>query len=810
MYLSLNWIKRFIKEDFQIDPNQLQELVSTKVAELEGFESQQDSLKNIIVAEIKSLSPHPNADKLTICQVNIGSEEVQIVCGGTNLKEGMLTVVALPGSQVRWHGEGDLITLEATKLRGEYSHGMICTSDEIGLGKPEDDSHIMDLSGQPFKPGQPLSESLNLNDVIFEIDNKSITNRPDLWGHKGFAREIATITNTNFQTPKLPEIKTEEKAIPYTLKNHQEEICQRFSSLLIENIKVQESPDHIKEDLLKVGLKPINSIVDILNHTMLELGQPMHAYDYDKIKSIANSDSPELNIQYASKSKFTGIDQQEYQLDSNIPVLTTGETAICILGVMGGQNTEVDSNTTSILIESATFKDSVVRKASQKLGLRSDSSQRFEKALDPNQTLEAIQKVVSLIKASNPEAKLTYALDDQYYTPLTSPSIDLRISKVNSYLGTDLDSKEIQEILNNLQFQTEHKDDIIKVKVPTFRASKDISIEQDLIEEVGRIYGYDKIPTHLPELQSTSPTENSLRKQENQTRIHLQALGLSETHNYSFYSEKDIENTHIQENHIKVKNFLSEEQTHMRTHLLPNLLKNIHQNYKNNPSISLFEIGRTYHETSEFFPAEEEKLAMIHADSSKEQNHETYYEVKGWTESLLEKFGIQNYKFQKIQEPADFMHPHIAAEIKTKDGQTIGQIYRIHPNIIKNYGIKSTKASFAEINLGMLLHLSQPTTIFQEIPKFPDMEFDLSVIVDDETTHQEISETLENASKQIIKVELFDVFQDEEKVGKGKKACAYRMTIRSLERTLTDQDLAKAQKESIQALEKIGGVVRTN
>lgn len=810
MYLSLNWIKRFIKEDFQIDPNQLQELVSTKVAELEGFESQQDSLKNIIVAEIKSLSPHPNADKLTICQVNIGSEEVQIVCGGTNLKEGMLTVVALPGSQVRWHGEGDLITLEATKLRGEYSHGMICTSDEIGLGKPEDDSHIMDLSGQPFKPGQPLSESLKLNDVIFEIDNKSITNRPDLWGHKGFAREIATITNTNFQTPKLPEIKTEEKAIPYTLKNHQEEICQRFSSLLIENIKVQESPDHIKEDLLKVGLKPINSIVDMLNHTMLELGQPMHAYDYDKIKSIANSDSPELNIQYASKSKFTGIDQQEYQLDSNIPVLTTGETAICILGVMGGQNTEVDSNTTSILIESATFKDSVVRKASQKLGLRSDSSQRFEKALDPNQTLEAIQKVVSLIQTSNPEAKLTYALDDQYYTPLTSPSIDLRISKVNSYLGTDLDSKEIQEILKNLQFQTEHKDDIIKVKVPTFRASKDISIEQDLIEEVGRIYGYDKIPTHLPELQSTSPRENSLRKQENQTRIHLQALGLSETHNYSFYSEKDIENTHIQENHIKVKNFLSEEQTHMRTHLLPNLLKNIHQNYKNNPSISLFEIGRTYHETSEFFPAEEEKLAMIHADSSKEQNHETYYEVKGWTESLLEKFGIQNYKFQKIQEPADFMHPHIAAEIKTKDGQTIGQIYRIHPNIIKNYGIKSTKASFAEINLGMLLHLSQPTTIFQEIPKFPDMEFDLSVIVDDETTHQEISETLENASKQIIKVELFDVFQDEEKVGKGKKACAYRMTIRSLERTLTDQDLAKAQKESIQALEKIGGVVRTN
>lgn len=811
MYLSLNWIKRFIKEDLKITPTDLQELVSTKVAELEGYESQKELLQNIVVGQIKSLSPHPNADKLTICQVNIGSKEVQIVCGGTNLKKDMLTTIALPGSKVRWHGEGDLITLEATKLRGEYSHGMICTSDEIGLGKPADDSHIMDLSeNKKLKPGQPLSEALNLNDVIFEIDNKSITNRPDLWGHKGFAREIAAITGSIFKDQETKDIKTKGLKPPYSLKVSDKEISHRFTSILIENITVEESPEDIKSDLTKVGLKPINSIVDILNHTMLELGQPMHAYDYDKIKAIANSETPELTIQYANKGKFIGIDEQEYTLTSETPVLTANKTPICILGIMGGQNTQVDENTKNILIESATFKDSIVRKASQKLGLRSDSSQRFEKSLDPNQTLQAIQKVAQLIQKTNPEATLQHSIDDQYFAPLTSPTIELKVSKVNSYLGTDLKTKQITEILNNLEFKTKASKDTIQVTIPTFRASKDISIEEDLIEEVGRIYGYDKIPAQLPELQSTSPTPNSLREQENQTRQHLKSLGLTETHNYSFYSEKDIQNTSISEEHILLKNYLSEEQTHMRTHLLPGLLKNIQQNYKNNPSISLFEIGRTYHPTQDFFPAEEEKLAMIHSDSNKETSHETYYEVKAWVESLLESFNIPNYTFEKIAHPEMYMHPHIAAKILTQDGKSLGQIYRIHPNTIKNFSIKSTKASYAEINLGHLLHLSEKTTLFQEIPKFPDMDFDISVIVDDETTHQEIKQALSQSNKLIINVELFDIFQDDDKVGKGKKACAYRMTIRSLERTLTDEDLAKAQKDTIEALQKIGGVVRTN
>ena len=810
MHLSLNWIKRFIKDDLKVSANELQELVSTKVAELEGYESQVELLEKIVVGQIIDIQKHPNADKLSVCQVNVGKETVQIVCGGTNLEKDMLTAVALPGSRVRWHGEGDLITLEATKLRGEKSHGMICTSEEIGLGKPEDDSHIMNLNhlSKNIKPGLPISEALQANDVIFEIDNKSITNRPDLWGHIGFAREIAAITDTQFQYPKLPEIKTEDSPAPYTIKNTHEEICKRFSSLIIQDVKVEEGPENIKQDLEKVGLKPINNIVDALNHTMLTTGQPMHAYDFDKIKKIANSNNPELSIQYASKGKFTGIDQQEYTLTPEAPVLMVNQTPVCILGIMGGQNTQVDENTTTILLESATFTDSIVRKASQKLALRSDSSQRFEKSLDPNQTLPALQIATQIILEQNPKAKLSSKLDDQYFQPQTELSIKLETEKLNSYLGTQMTTQQISGILQKLEFKTKEGDKELEVTIPSFRASKDISIYQDLIEEVGRIYGYDKIKTTLPEMSSTPPVPNQLREQENKVRQLLMAQGLTETKNYSFYSEDDISKSLLSDDHIKVKNFLSEEQTHMRTHFLPSLLKNIHQNYKNNPSISLYEIGRTYHPTKEFFPAEEEKLALIHADSTESIDHETFFEVKGWLENLFQELNLPEIIFQTTKDPEDYEHPNITAEIKTTEGQILGKIFRVHPSVIKNYGIKKTKATYAEVNLGLLLHLSESTTLFQELPKFPDMEFDVSVIVDNETTHQLILKTLQESHKLVHHVELFDIFEDEQKIGKGKKACAYRLTLRSLDRTLTDEDLSNAQKACYDALQKIGGVVR--
>lgn len=812
MYLSLNWIKKFTDlSKSKLTSEELQNLVSTKVAEMEGYEEQAKSYENIVVGQILSLAKHPDADKLTICQVEVGLEEpVQIVCGGTNLEKDMLTVVALPGSQVRWHGEGDLITLKATKLRGEYSHGMICSSEEVGLGDPEVEGHIVKLEGD-HKAGTPLSEALGLDDVIFEIDNKSITNRPDLWGHIGFAREVAAITDSKFSAPELKDIKEGSSPAPFTLKVHDPEISPRFMGLVIENLENNQSPESISKPLQNIGHSGKSLLVDTTNFVMNEFGQPMHAYDFDKIKKIARNDNPELEISYfynaeTNTDTFKGIDGNEYKLTPHTPLLIVNKTPICILGIMGGENTAVDENTTSILLESANFTDVVVRKASQALGLRSDSSQRFEKCLDPNLPEKALKKAVELLLHNSPKASINSKTLDHYPNPVKPLDIKLDLQRINSYLGTQLTTQEVEGLLSKVNITPNFSGEELTATVPTNRSTKDITIPEDIIEEIGRLYGYDKIPATLPDLSSQLPTLNQSRKLEDTIRQILKSQNLTETLNYSFYSLKDIENSLLEEaGHVKVKNYLSEEQTHMRTSLLPNLLKNIHANHIQFTDISLFEVGRSYHETNEFFPAEQEILSFIQANQE-----ENFYSLKGKVEHLLNQLNIPEYKFDVEHEPPVTAHPNITASIKDKKGNLLGHIYRVHPKLLENFDIKSdTFVSYAELNLGLLIHEHTATRTFQELPKFPDMELDISVVLDKATTHQEVVDVLQNCSKLIHHIELFDIFEDESKLGQGKKALGYRMTLRSLDRTLTDEDLSQVQKKCYRKLEHIGGTIRS-
>ena len=813
MKLSLNWIKTFLKNNITLNAEQLQNLVSTKVAELEGFEDQSQQFHNIVIGKITQLDKHPDADKLTICQVDIGTpEHIQIVCGGTNLRLNMLTVVALPDSQVRWHGEGELITLKATKLRGQYSHGMICTSDEIGLGKPQDESHIMDLSHlENITIGQNLNQALHLNDVILEIDNKSITNRPDLWGHIGFAREISAITNNNLQIPSfdIPPIKKTDYSINILDNN----ICRRFTSIKISNLidHNQTKAEQIQKDLEKLGHKSVNPIVDAINHTMLEYGQPMHAYDLQKLISInSNSDKLDLNIKFNNTHQdFLGIDNQTHKLTENIPVLEVNNTPVCILGIMGGKNTEVDSNTTEILIESANFIDSTVRKASQTLSLRSESSQRFEKCLDPNLTTLALSKAIHLLQEIYPQAKVSNATQDIYPIPQETLQLEISAQEINNYLGTQISDKQIQEILEKLDFQVspaQNSDSKLIITVPTFRATKDITIKQDIIEEVGRIYGYDQIPTSLPNQSNQLPTPNKSKNLENNIRTLLEGLNFHETINYSFYSHKDINNTLLDNNHhILLKNYLSEEQTHMRTSLLPGLCKNILHNYKNFPEAYLYEIGRTYTPTQEFFPAEEEKLGLLYYTNQQDLNQ--FFNLKSQIQTLLQKLNIK-HQIIKSNQPENYSHPNISAEIIDQNKNQIGQICLLNPVIAENYNIKNTNIFYAEINLGLLIHEKTITKTFQELPKFPDMEFDISVVVDHKTTHHEIIKTLKTTSNLIHDIQLFDIFEDESKLGANKKAMGYKITLRSLERTLTDEDLTQVQQKSYKNLQQIGGIIR--
>lgn len=792
MKLSLNWIKQFVELPSALSPAELANLITLHTAEVDGVENEAENFEHMVVGEITEVKPHPDADKLRICDVNIGAKTVQIVCGGSNLEPKQLVAVGLPGAKVKWHGEGDLITLEETKIRGEKSFGMICAAEEIGMGASQG-KEIMDLSSTKAKPGTPLSEVLNKNDVVIEIDNKSITHRPDLWSHYGFAREVAAITNSKLHPYPIPKLSAPSTGAEIKLKITDKEIVKKWNSVVINNIKIEESPDWLKQKLEAIDVRPVNNVVDVTNYVMYELGQPLHAYDKDLLGNL------ECEIRFAKKGeKLETIDHKERALTEQDPILINQGKPVIILGVMGGVNSEVSDKTTSILLESATFDATIIRKSSTLHALRSDASQRFEKSLDPNQTRLALEKAAELILQLCPNAELGGPITEIETEKTSEIKIKLDPERVRKYLGIDLQDTEIKAILEKLDFACSPK---FEITVPTYRATKDVQQEVDLIEEVARIYGYDKIQPTLPELSVKPPIENLSRKREHSARSILMSLGLSETLNYSFYSKKDLANCLLDESeHLKPLNTLSEEQSHLRTSLVPGMLKNIQTNQKSSKEVKLFEFGRTYREIGKFFPAEEEMLGMIFY--CKENS---FFKLKGILEKFLEEFAHSDILMEPDTAPPSTAHPNKSMQMVDEKGEVIGRLYIVHPLISQNYGLNDV--AFVEINFRKLEHSPSYSRIFRPVSKFPELEFDLSIALPKKTPAAEVKSALQNASELITDVTLFDIYEGKNIEG-GDKALAYKIKLRSDERTLTDQDLSQTQEACKQALQKIGGTIR--
>lgn len=845
MKLSLKWLKQFVEIPEHLSAKDLANLMTLHTAEVDGFENPSENFANMVVGKIVELKPHPNADKLQVCIVDIGetgfdsqmdsdtrqnskskanrtnstksdfldfnevdksisesSKKVKIVCGGRNLYQNQLVAIALPGSQVRWHGKGDLITLEATTIRGEDSYGMICAAEEIGMGQSKG-KEIMDLTELNVEPGTPLDKALGQDDIIFDIDNKAITHRPDLWCHYGFAREISAITGGKLKPYPHANLdsKIPAKGEELNLKITNPEILSKWTSLVINNITVQESPNWLKHKIESVGLRSVNNIVDITNLIMLELGQPMHAYD----KNLLDPNL-ELEIRFANdQEKLETIDHKHRELTSQDPILINAKdnTPVIILGVMGGANSEISEQTTNIVLESATFDAVTIRKSSTYHGLRSDASQRFEKSLDQNLCLPALLKAAELILELCPEAQIAGPVTNQTITEQAELTITLNPEKVSKYLGFKIPTAKITEILTSLSFElTENKDQTLQIKVPTFRATKDIQNEVDLIEEVVRIYGYEQINEVLPVLPTKAPYKNVARSREHQAREILKGYGLSEVLNYSFYSKQDYENALLAEkNHLTLKNYLSEEQTHLRTSLLPNILKNIHLNNKNFAETKIFEIGRTYLENGNYFPTEEEHIAIAIYKSQ-----DPFTELKGILEAFLNQFSHQPLSIIVNQDPVSYLHPKKSIQIVDENNVEIGFAGIVHPLVQENFDLKN-EIAYAEINFARLTHQVAYAKKFSPIPKFPDLEFDLSIVIDADQYAETIQKAIHQSSDLIQSTKLFDIYQGQS-LGKNKKALAYKITLRSLDRTLTDQDLSTVQEACIQNIKKAGGTVR--
>lgn len=808
MLISLNWLKDFVDFPKNLKPQELGDLMTLKTAEVDSVQDESEQFENMVTGHVLEVKKHPDADKLKVATVSVGKENLQIVCGGENLREGMYVVVTKVGSKVRWHGEGDLITLEKTKIRGVESYGMIAAGSEIGIDDPNAGTKdIMDVSKDKPKPGTPLAEFFQKDDTILEIDNKSLTHRPDLWGHYGFAREVAAITDSKLK-PYQPAIKIPAKGQSPKVEIEDYHLCPRYCGLIINNIKVAQSPAWLKKRLNAVGHGTHNNIVDITNYVMSELGQPMHAFDQDQIEKG-------IVVRRAKKNeKITTLDKKDRTLSEDMLVIADHKKALALAGIMGGENSEINEQTTSIILESANFNAGNVRRTSSKLGLRTNALQRFEKSLDPRLAEVAIKRAAELILEICPGAEIagpiTDIKDPKLNFDTTHPlTLELDTEKARTKIGVEIDNKEIKKILESLEFKVEEKaKNKFKIQVPSFRATKDVDIEDDLIEEIARVYGYDNIPALLPNLPARLPEENRERFYKHRSRELLSfGLNFDEVCNYSFYSKTDLENCLLDEKiHLKVLNYLSEDQTHMRISLVPNLLKNLQKNLKNFEEIRIYEIGHTYKEIDQYFPLEEKRITG--AVLTKKKSADPFYECKGAVEMIFQRFNLPQMKAVAEIEKTPYAHPHKGLTYIDPHGQTIAKVFMLHPVVAKNHELDKYSVAFFSINFTELMKLEKVAQKYQQIPKFPGIDIDVSVLIDNRTHVSKLEEAIQKADENLITaIELFDIYEGEN-IEKNKKAVAFKITLQALDRTLTDQEMATIQQKIFTNLEKLGGKIR--
>jgi phenylalanyl-tRNA synthetase beta chain len=805
MQISLNWLKEFVEIDPNLDPKDIALTLTRKTAEVEGVTDESKNFQNIVVGEILEISPHPEADKLQITKVTDGKNSYQVVCGANNIYIGMRAPLALLGAMVLWHGEGEKVAIKKTKVRGVESEGMLCAPDELGLTDKIDG--ILDLKEFNCQVGQNLAEVLKLDDAILEIDNKSLTHRPDLWGHYGFAREFAAIYSKPLKKYE-PQVSF-GSATNLQIKIENPTICSRFCACTISGLKIESSPNWLKKRLESVGMRSVNNIVDITNFVMLELGQPLHAYDRAQVKSDL------LRVRQANEGeKILTLDHKEKVLTAEDIIIDNGENPLIIAGIMGGKESEISDATTEIILESATFDAVLIRKTSVRLGLRTDASSRFEKQLDPAMCELALKRACELILQICPQAKIETQIIQQGSWKEENQEINLNLNSLNRKIGMEISENQVVQILTSLGFTvTKTNIENLLVQIPSFRAGKDVSMEDDLVEEVARIFGYDEIPEILPKLPAKLPMINEKREFMHQaSKIMSADLGFIEMKTYSFYGNNELEKALLtEEKHIKVENYLSTDQTHMRTTMLPNLIKAAHKNCVNFPKQKLFEIGRTYFEENAFFPLEEKKLTAILVSLGKNQSN-LIYEIKSQLEFLLQKLNYPKHKFEAQTTPESFSHPVRAMSVKIGKDE-IAKIFEVHPLVLKNFDLENFTVVAFELNANKLLNFKPTPRKYRPLAKFPGMEIDLSVVVEQSTKVNQLLEIIRKTQEKekpdfkVINAHVFDIYQGD-KLPENKKAIALRMTFQSDSRTLENEEMSKLQKSLIQAFIEFGGEVR--
>ena len=786
MKLSTNFVKDYV--DIDVD-------LKTLAEDMTGVGNEYDSAQklinatNLVVGEVIECEMHPDSDHLHVCKVNVGNEVLQIVCGAPNVRKGLKVIVALVGAEL----PGDF-KIKAGKIRGVESNGMLCSIAELGLDskflKPEDKEGIHELP-ESAVPGEDPIKLMGMDDGV--IDFELTANRGDLLSILGMAYEIGAIYDKKVKDIDLSYNQSNEDINNSFKVNVKTDNCSIFLAKRVENVVIKESPTFIKNRLIASGIRPINNVVDISNYVMLEVGQPLHYYDADTLNGC-------LEVRMAEENeKLTTLDDIERTLSSEDIVISDGKKAIGLAGVMGGLETEITENTKNIMIESAIFDNVKIRKTSKEI-LRSEASNRFEKGLDPNRTYMAIERSCHLLE-KYADAKIVGGLVKYDEASLEDTKIDVSLEKVNRVLGTTISKEDVLDVFRKLAFETEVNGDKITVSVPKRRI--DISIEEDLIEEVGRIYGVNNIEGKLPSLPLK---QGSYNKTLRNIRNKMIDLGLNETLSYILVNDKEATKyTTDNVETVKLLDPMTEERNTLRYSMIPSLVKIYEYNKaRSQKDVSIFEIGKGFYKKDEQYGENLKLCALMTGERylSVKSKQVDFYDIKGVAEELLNYLGYGGrYSFVVKDELPKEFHPYQTAQISVNN-DIVGIIGKLHPNCTKD------NVYVLEINLDKLLEKKTGKMKYKEISKFPSVKKDLAVVIDKDITSEEIAKQIKKlAGNLLLGSKRFDVYTGEN-IEENKKSIAYSLEFGAADRTLTDDEINSILEKIIAGLEKQGAIIR--
>jgi phenylalanyl-tRNA synthetase beta chain len=793
MIVTYNWLKEFV--DFQFTPQQLCDRLTMAGLEVDALEEIGGSLDSVIVAKLESVEQHPDADRLTVCQVNNGKEIVQVVCGATNHKAGDLVALAQPGSVL----PGDF-KIKKSKIRGQVSQGMLCSEKELALA--EDSPGIMILPAD-LTLGEPVFTALGLKD--FQIEIGLTPNRPDCLSVVGVAREVAALSQ---QQLKLPVANVKEIDDP--IENHaavvieNEEGCPRYAARMVKNIKIGPSPDWMVRRLEAVGMRSINNVVDVTNYVMMELGHPLHAFDFRFLE-----DGKIVVKSAKAGEKFTTLDDQEHSLNPEDLMICDGQRPVAMAGVMGGLNSEVQDDTSTVLLEAAYFKPTMIRRTSKRHGLHTESSHRFERGADIDMIPVALDRAAGLI-AELADGQVASGVIDCYPRQLDPVVIEINTPKVKKILDIPISTDEVKQLLESIGLQTlvGSRSDCLQVTVPSFRP--DIEREVDLIEEVARLYGYGRIPVTMPVGTVDAklpPLRQLLQKSLRQTMV---ASGFSEAMNYSFVAAESLNKIAIGADdsrltQIKILNPLSEDQAVMRTSLVPSLLDTVSRNLNYRSSnLRLFEL-RPVFLTQSGSDQCVEKLSLT-AVMSGQRNPEgwsqdtslvDFYDIKGVVEEILTKVNIYNASFDSaVSQP--YLHPGKSCQLVLGE-KSLGFVGEVHPEVLNNFTIEQPVYLF-ELDVDAIIAAAGQHAQFKALSKFPDVKRDSALLLDESISADQVMDIVSKSKIRFVEsASIFDLYTGKG-IPVGKKSLAIRVCYRDLEKTLTEAEVTKSHDKLIRSI----------